>query len=76
MSEKPEVFYDINLRLVNGLRSIGKGYAASQITCGALNLPPPPSKYSKYESVLHSATELLCKSSMEEAVEEAVAKND
>lgn len=76
VSEKPEVFYDIDLRLVNGLRSIGKGYTASQIICGVLNLPPPPSKYSKYESVLHSATEVLCKSSMEKAVEEAVAKND
>lgn len=73
---KQENFYDINLRLVNGLRSIGKGQTAGQILCGVLNLPPPPSKYSKYEYCLSAATETLCKESMKTAVEQAVSLND
>lgn len=31
--------YEVNLRLVHGLRSIGKGVAARSVLCAILNLP-------------------------------------
>ena len=74
--EKSEIFYDLNLRLVNGLRSIGKGHTAGQILCGAMNLPPPPTKYSNHETVVGSATEQMCRDSMKKAMEEAVSQAD
>lgn len=34
--------YDINLRYVYGLRSIGKGKAAAEVLCAVMDLPKPP----------------------------------
>ena len=68
--------YDLNIRLVYGLRAIGKGRAAAEKFCGIMNLNPPVSKYHIHERYLVSRSEYVCKQSMREAVEEAVSKND
>ncbi|GBM89776.1 hypothetical protein AVEN_245453-1 [Araneus ventricosus] len=43
---------------------------------GAINLPPPPKKFSKYNTFLVQATREVCEESMAEAVHEAVAENE
>jgi hypothetical protein len=74
--ETNNTYYDLNLRLVYGLRSLGKGHTGAQLLCGILNLPPPPTHYSDHEHFLASILEGVCKNSMESAVEEAVTMND
>ncbi|GFY13310.1 uncharacterized protein TNCV_2335741 [Trichonephila clavipes] len=41
-----------------------------------MNLPPPPTKFSKYNHILLQATRETCEHSMAEAVREAVDEND
>lgn len=66
--------YEVNLRMVYGMRCIGKGMTAAEEFAGVMNLPKPP-KFSKYESILRVATEKVCSESMDSAKEEAVAQN-
>lgn len=73
-SEK-STYYDVNIRCVYALRSIGKGSSAGEMFCGVMNLPPPPRKFSKYNSVVGSSVEDIAQESMKEAVEEAVELN-
>lgn len=40
--------FENNLRFVYGLRSIGKGHDAAETFCSVMNLPPPPSRFCKY----------------------------
>ncbi|GFX81254.1 uncharacterized protein TNCV_1828911 [Trichonephila clavipes] len=40
-----------------------------------MNLPPPPTKFSKYNKMLLGATNDVCDATMKEAVEEAVQEN-
>lgn len=72
---KTDLFYDLNLRLVYGLRSIGKGYTAARVLLGLLNLPAPPTKYFKHQKVLADHSKTLCLESMKTAVAEAVVAN-
>lgn len=67
--------YDLNIRLVYGMRVIGKGFTSARSLCGILNIPPPPTVFSKYERVLGQATDSVCKESMHQAVTEAIAVN-
>lgn len=73
---KSESFSDVNIRLVYALRSIGKGELEAKTLCGILNLPPPPTQYSKLTRILGSAAEKVCRTSMREAVDEAVRLNE
>ncbi|KAG8315194.1 hypothetical protein J6590_076111 [Homalodisca vitripennis] len=66
---------DLNIRLVFGMRVIGKGFRAARSLCGILNIPAPPKVFSKYERVLGQATESVCNESMRQAVTEAIAQN-
>lgn len=50
-----QTYYDLNLRLVYGLRIIGKGYTSARTFCGVMNLPTPPTKYKKCEDILKSS---------------------
>ncbi|GFY13235.1 uncharacterized protein TNCV_2334991 [Trichonephila clavipes] len=43
--------YNVNLRLTYGMRAIGKGGAAARIFCGLMNLPPPPAKFERHNSL-------------------------
>ncbi|GFW10994.1 uncharacterized protein TNCV_4459691 [Trichonephila clavipes] len=58
------------------MRCIGKGAESARMFCGIMNLPPPPTKFSKYNHILLQATRETCEHSMAEAVREAVDEND
>lgn len=73
-TEQP--YYDLNIRLIYGLRIIGKGYTAARTLCGVMNLPPPPTKYKTFEDKLNVTVQNLCEQSMKSAVEEAVVANN
>lgn len=68
--------YDLNMRFVYALRSIGKGQAAGRMLCGVMNLPPPPAKFSHYNKVLTAASEQVCTEQMKVAAEECISVND
>lgn len=65
---------EINCRLVYTMRTIGKGYAAMNAFCGAMDLPKPISKNS-YNSVVRKlsiATNTMAQKSMKCAAEEEI----
>ena len=68
--------YPHNVRLVYGLRAIGRGETAGRVFCGIMNLPNPPSKFGNYNRCLGSKVEDVAIASMKGAVEEAVNEND
>lgn len=68
--------YDINARLVYGLRCVGRGQTSAKTLCGIMNLPPPPGRYHEYELHLGSVMSSVCKKSMKDAVEEAVDRTN
>ncbi|GFX98700.1 uncharacterized protein TNCV_1502781 [Trichonephila clavipes] len=68
--------YDVNLRLTYGMRAIGKGGAASRIFCGLMNLPPPPAKFERHNSLFLNVLKTISEDSMNAAVHEAVTAND
>lgn len=76
VSQSEKSAYDLNLRLVYGMRAIGKGCVAAKTFCGVMNVPPPPTMYSLHERILANATESVCENSMKIAVEQAVKEND
>lgn len=73
---KNTVLYDVNLRLVYGLRNIGKGKTAAKLLCGIMNLCNPPHKFFLHENCLLTVVERVCKDNMKLAIEEAVEEND
>ncbi|GFX10354.1 uncharacterized protein TNCV_1867491 [Trichonephila clavipes] len=67
--------YDVNLRLTYGMRAIGKGGAAARIFCGLMNLPPPPAKFERHNSLFLNVLKTISEDSMNAAVHEAVIAN-
>lgn len=64
--------YDVNMRLVYGMRCIGKSKNAADTLCGIMNLPPPPTKFaSVYDKLLKSLVK-VSDDSMTTAIEETV----
>lgn len=68
--------YDINLRLVYGLRTIGKGQTSGDVLCAILNLPSPPTRFQRYVDFLTPAVKEVALNTMKEAVQEAVDQNE
>ncbi|GFW05130.1 uncharacterized protein TNCV_599241 [Trichonephila clavipes] len=68
--------YDVNLRLTYGMRAIGKGGAAARIFCGLMNLPPPPAKFERHNSLFLNVLKTISEDSMNAAVHEAIIAND
>ncbi|GFT63365.1 transposable element Tc1 transposase [Trichonephila clavipes] len=56
--------------------SASKGAESARMFCGIMNLPPPPTKFSKYNHILLQAIRETYEHSMAEAVREAVDEND
>ncbi|GFV56361.1 uncharacterized protein TNCV_3123571 [Trichonephila clavipes] len=54
---------DVNLKLTYGMRAIGKGGAAARIFCGLRNLPPPPVKFERHNSLFLNVLKQLVKTS-------------
>lgn len=71
-----EQVYDINVRLVYALRSFGKGQSGAAMLCAILNLPSPPSKFTRYNQILVESSQKVATSNMKEAVEQAVKLNE
>lgn len=69
-------FYENNLRLVYGMRSIGKGNAAARTLCSVMNLPQPPRRFESYNKELGKSIINVAKRSMDSAKREAVNEND
>lgn len=72
----PSNKYDINLKFIYALRTIGKGPAAGNIMSSLLDLPPPPERYGPYAEILSSAIRNCAEKSMKEAVSEVVEQNE
>ncbi|GFU29578.1 uncharacterized protein NPIL_658771 [Nephila pilipes] len=58
------------------MRCIGKGAEYAVMFCGIMNLPPPPTKFTKFNNILLQAARDTYEESMTEAVREAVEEND
>ncbi|GFY06476.1 uncharacterized protein TNCV_412261 [Trichonephila clavipes] len=58
------------------MRAIGKGGAAARIFCGLMNLPPPPAKLERHNSLFLNVLKTISEDSMNAAVHEAVIAND
>ncbi|GFU67522.1 uncharacterized protein TNCV_1600041 [Trichonephila clavipes] len=58
------------------MRAIGKGGAAARIFCGLMNLPPPPAKFKRHNSLFLNVLKTISEDSMNAAVHEAVIAND
>ncbi|GFU35764.1 uncharacterized protein NPIL_686451 [Nephila pilipes] len=58
------------------MRCIGKGDESAVMFCGIMNLPPPPTKFTKFNNNLLQAARETCEESMAEAVHEAVEENE
>ncbi|GFV29049.1 uncharacterized protein TNCV_4904221 [Trichonephila clavipes] len=58
------------------MRAIGKGGAAARIFCGLMNLPPPPAKFERHNSLFLNVLKTISEDSMNAAVHEAVIAND
>ncbi|GFS72217.1 uncharacterized protein TNCV_2442561 [Trichonephila clavipes] len=58
------------------MRAIGKVGAAARIFCGLMNLPPPPAKFERHNSLFLNVLKTISEDSMNAAVHEAVIAND
>ncbi|GFT85784.1 uncharacterized protein TNCV_4027241 [Trichonephila clavipes] len=56
--------------------SYWKGGAAARIFCGLMNLPPPPAKFERHNSLFLNVLKTISEDSMNAAVHEAVIAND
>ncbi|GFX93124.1 DDE_3 domain-containing protein [Trichonephila clavipes] len=48
--------YELNTQLVYAMRRIGKDAESARMFCGIMNLPPPTTKFSKYNHILLQST--------------------
>ncbi|GFW55616.1 uncharacterized protein TNCV_120001 [Trichonephila clavipes] len=58
------------------MRAIGKGGVAARIFCELMNLPPPPAKFERHNSLFLNVLKTISEDSMNAAVHEAVIAND
>lgn len=72
----PSKSYEVNVRMVYGLRSIGKGYAGGRMLCAMLDLPAPPQKFSRISNLIAPVVETVSEISMKNAAKEAVSENE
>jgi len=64
--------FEVNRRIVYGMRTLGKGQTGAKKFCTLMNMPPPPAakNYSKISSVITSSLRSIAKESMSKAAEE------
>lgn len=74
-SEKADGFYDVNIKSVYGLRSIGKGSESGKTLFRILNLPNPPIRFERYDPLLLKSLKKVATQSMVQATEEGVDLN-
>lgn len=66
--------FDINLRFIYALRSIGSGFEDAKMLCTILDIPGPPTKFMKYNNVIAPAIKKVANECMVEAAQEAAEK--
>lgn len=74
-SPKLQECYDINIRCVFGLRSIGKGNVSGKTLFGLMDSPSPPQRFERYNPILLRVLNEVATQSMVDATEEAVQLN-
>lgn len=67
--------FDVNVRFVYALRSVGLGEETGEMLAGLMNFSKP-SKFAFYNKVLLDSTKRVCVESMKNSVENAVREND
>ncbi|KAJ4429402.1 hypothetical protein ANN_21559 [Periplaneta americana] len=67
--------YNVNTRLVYGMRSIGKGIHAAQTFCAIMNLPPPPARFDREVFFINESLSEIAEASMRKAAMETVELN-
>lgn len=67
--------FDINVRYVYALRSVGLEQETGEVLAGLLNLPKQ-SKFALYNKVLLGAAKRVCTESMKNVVETVVRQNE
>lgn len=68
--------FECNIRFVYAMRSIGKGYESGKNFCAVMNLPRPPTKFTKFNAILNNSIKECAEISMQDAVKEAVLENE
>ena len=71
-SKQTKGTFEVNRRVVYGMRSIGNGYAGAKKFCAVMNIPTLPTKnnYGKINRSLHTAVYEVANESMKQAGEE------
>ena len=67
-SKKQGKSFEINRRLVYGMRTLGKGYAGARKFCTVMNMPPPPTEKAFLSNSRH--IKAIAKETMKKAGEE------
>ena len=64
--------FEVNRRIVYGMRTLGKGQTGAKKFCSLMNMPPPPAakNYAKISGVITSCLRYIAKESMNKAAEE------
>lgn len=68
--------YDLNLKFVYTMQTIGKGPTAGNELFVLLDLSKPPQKFEKYTTSLQTAARSCAEESMKKATQEAVQEDD
>ena len=68
-SKKIQKYFEVNRRLVYGLRTVGQGASSAKRLCGIMDMPPPPkpNAYDRHNKALLKATKTVATNVMAEA---------
>ena len=71
-SKKQGKSFEMNRRLVYGMRTLGKGYAGARKFCTVMNMPPPPTEkaFLSNSRVIGRHIKVIAKETMKKAGEE------
>ena len=71
-SKKQGKSFEVNRRLVYGMRTLGKGYAGARKFCSVMNMPPPPTEkaFLSNSRVIGRHIKVIAKETMKKAREE------
>lgn len=71
-SKRKEKSFEVNRRLVYGMRRIGKGHSGASKFCSVMNMPPPPraKSFKKSSHVIAKHAKTVAMNSMKAAAEE------
>lgn len=68
--------YDVNIRFVYAMLSIGRSAGAGKNLYAVMNLPPPPLKFNLHTTILFDTATEVCNTSYLNVANEAVEENN